>query len=363
MQKAKTGSKKYLAIGMMSGTSLDGMDLVLCELESGNQGYAYTILQSETFPYSISWQQNLSGETDLTGEELMILHKQYGRLVGENIRQFMGKINIPANVDFIAMHGHTIFYNPVAGLTFQLGDANSVAVITQAQVIADFRSMDMANGGQGAPLVPVGDLFLFDKYPYCLNLGGIVNISIKKDNHQITGFDICGCNLLLDRLAKEAGMAFDNNGHLAKTGNAIQSLLQKLISSRLDTFKAKLSLSKEMILQNEWQILENTTAPINDKLVTVCEYIAEMVNQAVSSGQDKQKMLVTGGGAFNTFLIDKLQEKLALKIILPDKNLIGFKEALIFAFLGLRRLEQKYNCLSSVTGAKRNSTGGCIYLP
>jgi anhydro-N-acetylmuramic acid kinase len=362
MHTRKKPSKKFSAIGMMSGTSLDGMDLVFCEFESYDNEYSFQLILGETIPYAPDWQLKLSTATSLNGSDLMALHHAYGKLTGENINRFLKRNNIPQEVNFIAMHGHTVFHEPKAGYTFQLGDANDVAALTQTKVVADFRGLDMALGGRGAPLVPVGDLFLFPEYTYCLNLGGIANISIQQEGGDMIGFDICGCNILLDRLANVEGMPFDEYGYMAGKGNVIRSLLRELVNCRMETFLNKQSLSKEMILENEWEILKNSGASTEDKLATVCEYIVAMIKNSIPSKSQK-RMLITGGGAFNKTLINRLNNTIEVEIVLPSKHLIQFREALIFAFLGLRRLENKYNCLSSVTGAKRNSAGGCIYLP
>jgi anhydro-N-acetylmuramic acid kinase len=348
---------RYHVIGIMSGTSLDGVDLAECIFEIQNERWIYSIINAETVSYSDNWKKRLSNASELNAFDFVLLQKEYGGLLSEFISGFILKYN--ATPDFISSHGHTVFHKPDLGITCQIGDGAVMAARLNMQVVCDFRSVDVALNGQGAPLVPIGDELLFSEYFFRLNLGGIANISYK-ENGKTIAFDICPFNMALNYLAEQLGCDFDESGIFASKGVINHELLVHL--SELDFFKSlpPKSLGREWFDAFFQPILDSYSISVNDKLRTVAELIAVQIGKATETAQ-KQKILVTGGGTFNKFVLSLIQKKSKNKIITTDPKIINFKEALIFGFLGVLRMRGQYNCLSSVTGALRDSVGGCIY--
>lgn len=342
------------SLGIMSGTSLDGVDLALCQFSKNKDKWQYVILDSKTISYPAEWEQKLRTAHKLEAIDFLLLHNEYGRFIGSMVNSFLNGKLIP---DLIASHGHTIFHQPDKEITFQLGSGASIAAVTQITTISDFRTLDVALGGQGAPLVPVGDKLLFCEYDYCLNLGGFANISFENNNKRIA-FDICPVNLALNDLAAQKNKPFDLDGEIGASGKIDQSLLDSL--DALDYYKQKWpkSLGREWVQCHIFPLLADTGISIEDKAATFYEHIAYQISKVVTT---KGKIICTGGGARNKFLFRKLKEKTDSQIFVPENNLIDFKEALIFAFLGVLRLSEKVNCLSSVTGAKMDNIGGTVY--
>ena len=347
----------WSVIGVMSGTSLDGLDIALCNFRNDSGKWQYEIVDAECYNYDKAWKQKLNDAYKLSGLDLLILHKEYGFFIGDRINSFLKKDH--QKPDLIATHGHTVFHQPDKKLSFQLGGSAALFASTGIPVVSDFRALDVCLGGQGAPLVPVGDAILFKEYDYCLNLGGIANISYDKDNQRIA-FDICGCNLLLNTVANEIGLDYDNNGQIARTGKVDQDILNQLNSWQYYAVHPPKSLDKETLLSELLPLINSlTNIRSEDKLATISEHIA---TQIVSSVEKRDgSMLVTGGGAFNRNLIDKIREKTAINIIVPSAVLVEYKEALVFAFLGLLRTLNQTNTLASVTGANTDSIGGALF--
>lgn len=346
--------------GLMSGTSLDGLDIAHCEFSSNSSGYDFHIIAAETFNIPDSIAQQLKHGMQLSGLELAQLDVDFGIWMGKKCVEFHLKNNIK-KIDAIASHGQTIFHQPEKSLTLQIGSGAHLAVESKCKVICNFRTNDVANGGNGAPLVPIGDLFLFPQFEACLNLGGFSNISLKKGS-EIFAFDISPCNLVSNFLANQLGKTFDENGAIAKSGVLNQNLLNDLNALEYYHKSTPKSLGNEWLEKHFLPILNSSDISIADKLNTCAHHISEQISKILNQNNIK-KVLVTGGGAFNQTLIEFLKTKSKAEIIVPDKKLINFKEALIFAFLGLLRLEEKENCLKSVTGAKKNSIGGALFLP
>ncbi|MEO6883308.1 MAG: anhydro-N-acetylmuramic acid kinase [Bacteroidia bacterium] len=351
--------QEYKVIGIMSGTSLDGVDIALCRFVLENDKWKYFLEKAETIPYTKTWKKKLSTIENSSAFDFALGNAEYGTLLGNLINSFLKKYFLKA--DFIASHGHTIFHQPEKKLTFQLGDGAAIAAICNLPVMCDFRSLDVALGGQGAPLVPAGDVLLFSEYDFCLNLGGFANVSFQKKNKRIA-FDICPVNLVVNYLCEGIGKPFDDKGKMGKNGKINSSLLaelNKLPFYHLPINKPK-SLGKEWVLKNIFPILKKYEIPLNDKIRTFYEHISIQLNKAL----EKEKIgnvLVTGGGAHNDFLMECLRKNSSHTFILPEKKVIDFKEALIFAFLGVLRWRYEINCLQSVTGAIKNSVSGCIY--
>lgn len=346
---------KYQVIGTMSGTSLDGLDLAAVEFTRIQDKWAFSILAAETYTYSGEWEDKLKKAPSLSGGHLMELHTAYGRFTANRINRFINTHKLqPA---LIASHGHTVFHQPEKAFTFQLGHGASIAAETGITTIADFRSGDVALGGQGAPLVPVGDRLLFHEYDMCLNLGGFANISFELNGERLA-FDICPVNIILNDLAMRMGKQYDAGGELGRTGKVRDQLLSRL--NHLDFYREKppKSLGREWLENCFIPLLEETTLPAEDKLRTLYEHIAI---QIAGVSKTTGSMLVTGGGAFNTFLLERIREHMSCELVLPSETLVNYKEALIFALLGLLRHLGEINCYSSVTGAKRDSSTGVIY--
>lgn len=347
---------KMTVLGLMSGTSLDGLDLAICEFEENNKHYSYKILGAKTVGYDKTWKDALSSAQDLGAEKYFRLNSNYGSFIAEEVNKF---IDTQATKPFaIASHGHTIFHQPRLGFTTQIGCGATIAAQTGITTACDFRSIDIANGGQGAPLVPIGDKLLFPEYESCLNIGGIANLSFDKDGERIA-YDICFANMVLNYLAEQNGKPFDESGAMAKSGNLNQDLLSDLTKAlKKENY---ISLAREDFEKNCLSLLNNTKLSIEDKLATFCEYTANTIAQNLNKNSIKN-VLVTGGGAYNKFLMELISGKFNGEIIIPDDQTIQFKEALIFAFLGYLRLHNKINTLKSVTGARTDSVGGAVYV-
>ena len=347
----------YLVIGVMSGTSLDGLDIAAVEFSKDDNDWNFALKAAETVEYSDNWQGKLRNAPSLSGEQLMELHTAYGRLIGSEIKVFMEHHHL--RPDLISSHGHTIFHQPEKGFTFQAGDGHSIAVATQTATIADFRSGDVALGGQGAPLVPAGDRLLFPAFDYCLNLGGFANISFEKNNRQIA-FDICPANFILNELAAEKGKTFDKNGELGKKGKVNSKLLEQLNNLPFYKQQTPKSLGREWMEHHFLPRIHSFNCSTEDKLRTIYEHIAVQISQSLPG---KGKMLVTGGGAFNSFLMERISHHSNSEIIVPSPEIISFKEAIVFAFLGLLRNLGEINCYASVTGAQKDSSAGILFHP
>ncbi|WP_017730308.1 anhydro-N-acetylmuramic acid kinase [Nafulsella turpanensis] len=354
----------YTVLGVMSGTSLDGLDLACCHLEKQGNGYQFHIQQATTIPYSAAWQHTLGTLVHSSALELQEAHINLGRYIGQEVRKFMEQHQLKP--ELVSSHGHTIFHQPQKGFSLQIGDGYHIMVESGCPVANDFRSLDIALGGQGAPLVPVGDELLFGTYDFCLNLGGIANVSARRQGKRVA-FDICPVNMVLNYLAKREGQAYDAGGEMAAKGKKDDALLQKLNSLDFYRQEGPKSLGYEWVNAAVFPMLESATLSTNDLLHTFCLHIAEQLYLALlplAPVVQKQKLLLTGGGAFNTFLIDLLKEKLEplnIMVVVPERQIIEYKEALIFALLGVLRLRGEINCLASVTGARRNSCGGQLY--
>jgi len=349
--------KNWLAIGVMSGTSLDGLDLVYVKFNS-SKTYSFEILQAETLKYSEYWKNTLLSAFDKSPDKLIGLSRDYGILLAEMINNFIIKNKIET-IDFIASHGHTIFHDPAQGLTLQIGNGAKIAKITGHKVVCDFRTQDIAFGGQGAPLVPIGDALLFAEYDYCLNLGGFSNVSFDENGIR-KAYDICPVNIVLNNLVKPLGFDFDDKGLIAKSGQIHKDLLAELNKIEFYKLSAPKSLGFEFVIKYIFPIFKHYNMCVADLLRTYTEHIAQQL--ALSLKPDKS-VLITGGGAYNTFLLNRFKMLSNCKLVVPKPELIDFKEALIFALLGLLRIENKINCLKSVTGAGKDHSSGVVFIP
>lgn len=345
------------SIGLMSGTSLDGIDLVYTKFDTSNYKN-FEILYSETISYSEKWKSDLQNAISFSSEELSELDIFYGKLLGNEINNFIDKFSIE-KLHFIASHGHTVFHQPENGITLQIGSGREIANITNQKVICDFRTQDVQLGGQGAPLVPIGDELLFSNYDYCINLGGFANISFKKENERIA-FDICPVNIVLNHYCRKLGLEYDDGGRLASEGKIHQELLELLNSLGFYQQNPPKSLGLEWVQQQIFPLVDSFNLEIPTILRTFVEHSAYQIGKVI---QENSSVLVTGGGVFNSFLIQRIECFSNTKIELPKQELIEYKEALIFAFLGLLRNKNEVNCLRSVTGASKNHSSGVVFYP
>lgn len=357
MKTSLENKSSYKAIGVMSGTSLDGLDIAAVEFEFSKGKWSFNLVEAETISYSKDWENKLKSAPTLSGEELTELNSKYGDFIGERVLFLMENKNFAP--DIVASHGHTVFHQPEKSYTLQIGNGACISALTNTLIVADFRIGDMALGGQGAPLVPIGDKLLFSEYNYCLNLGGFANISFEKEDKRLA-FDNCPVNFVLNHFAEKAGLSFDRNGELGRKGKVNNQLLEQLNNLSFYKNTSPKSLGREWVENEFFPILNDFNISDSDKMRTVYEHIAIQITKAVSG---KGKMLVTGGGAFNGFLIERIKALTTTEIITPEKDIINFKEAIIFAFLGVLRIKGIHNCLASVTGARKDSCGGVVFLP
>ncbi len=346
----------YHIIGVMSGTSLDGIDLCYANYNFNNN-WSYKILHATTYNYTDKWKDRLLNSIGLNKSGLRSLDIDYTNLLTSILRDFILQFNI-RNVDAISTHGHTILHQPQKKITYQIGNLPFLSKDLNMNVVCDFRTQDVELGGQGAPLVPIGDQLLFPEYKYCLNLGGFANISYKTDN-EIIAFDICPVNTVLNHYTRIIGHDFDIDGSIANTGKIVPKLLNELNSIDFyKNFKPK-SLGIEWVIEIIYKIIDKNNLSTSDILRTFSEHIVIQIQNVIKN--DFSNILITGGGAKNKFLIELITNRLDNHINIPDDILIDFKEALIFGFLGVLRLRNENNCLSSVTGASKNHSSGKIY--
>lgn len=351
----------FHGIGLMSGTSLDGLDIAYCHFYKNNDSWSYQIdkVSCITFPESLLNQLRFAPK--LSSEALLQLDIQYGRWIGEQVNLFTSQNNIQPQ--FISSHGYTVFHQPKNTFTHQIGNGDAIYAITQIPVVYNFRQLDVCLGGQGAPLVPIGDDLLFDDFDVCLNIGGITNLSFKEENKRVA-YDICPANMVLNSLAEMKMMPFDKGGNMAKSGSFIPSLYKRLEDLAYYKEVYPKSLGFEWVDKNIFSInYFNENSP-EDLAHTFVAHIANRIKDACLTidllESSKKKILVTGGGSHNDYLLESIQNSLKDKfqIIKPNNELINYKEAMIFAFLGLLRLRGETNVLKSVTGASEDSCSG-----
>ena len=348
---------KYVVLGLMSGTSMDGLDISCADYYKTQDRWKFKLLKAQTFSYNQSTKSDFSQ---------LFNHKQniedvdikFAHTISDSIISFLAKHNL--HPDLIASHGHTIFHQPENRYTLQIGSGQIIAERIQIPVVNNFRQQDINFGGQGAPLVPVGDKLLFSEYDACVNLGGIVNISYDYHNSRI-GYDITPCNLILNYLAEKEGQEYDYKGNIALTGQVHKELLKTLSAINYYKLSFPKSLGKEYIDKEFFPIIDSYQLSIRDLLCTYVEHIAIQIAN-IFSEYNISNALFTGGGSFNSFLISRIQHHTNTEIILPSHQLINFKEAIIFGFLGLLRCLNEDNCFASATGAAKNHSSGDIYL-
>lgn len=340
----------------MSGTSLDGIDLAACTFIHNGDEWTFQLLKALTLPYSAEWEKKLKQLPEASAGEIFETNAALGKMFGELVVEFIK--DLPVKAELIASHGHTLFHRPDLGYTTQIGCGAHIAAVTGMNTVCDFRSKDVALGGQGAPLVPVGDHYLFSGYDACINLGGIANISMNKEGRRVA-FDIVPVNMALNLLAGRAGLPFDDKGELAKSGRILPEKLSALNQLGFYKTQGAKSLGREWFEQQFLPFLKDGDTA--DLCRTVCEHIADQHALALQHLPASAKILVTGGGAFNTFLVDKIAEKSKKQLHVPEKELVQFKEAIVFAFLGVLNYWGRVNVFDSATGSVKQHVGGAFY--
>jgi anhydro-N-acetylmuramic acid kinase len=351
--------RTYKVVGVMSGTSMDGIDLAHCELSKNDAGeWSYTINASTTISYDDTWRLRLS---KLRNQNALNVHKSdryYGEYIGGLINSFLLENGLEA--DLIGSHGHTIFHQPEQNITYQIGSGSAISAVTGIPVVSNFRAIDVSKNGEGAPISGIGDNILFGEYDLCLNLGGFANLSTTVDGEPIA-YDVCPCNILLNRIAREFGKEYDEDGKIAEQGHIDYDLLGDLNNIEYYDLPYPKSLGREWINQNFWFRVRESRAGKEDRMKTLCDHIGEQIGNNIESlleDSSSSKVLVTGGGAFNSVLVDHLRTHTDAEIVIPEKELISYKEALIFALMAVMRVNNEPNILKTYTGANSDSIAG-----
>ena len=349
---------RYQVIGVMSGTSLDGIDIIYSSFTL-NGHWSFKIHNSETVKYSSYWTSVLSDLVSKSIEDLQQIDQEYSKLLAKVISEFIARHNL-VEIDFVASHGHTALHQPEHGFTYQIGNRQILSDILQRQVICDFRVQDVELGGQGAPLVPIGDRLLFSDFDYCLNLGGFANISFEAHKERIA-FDICPVNIILNHYVKGLGLEYDDKGKLASEGVVNVDLLNQLNALEFYDQRPPKSLGLEWVKSEVLPIIESFEMETSDILRTFVEHIAIQISKVLN--QNNSTTIVTGGGAYNDFLLTRIRSLSASEVVKPSNEIIEFKEALVFGLLGVLKNRDDINCLKSVTGASKDHSSGKILFP
>jgi len=347
----------YNVIGIMSGTSLDGLDIAYCKFRLIQGKWNYEIEKAITIPYSKIWKMKLSEAAKLNSADFARLNSDYGNFIGKSVNSFITENNL--DVDFIASHGHTVLHQPDQKFTVQIGSGAVISAVSSQTVVCDFRTTDVALEGQGAPLVPIGDELLFGDFDACLNIGGFANLSYRSKGKRIA-YDICPANIVINYLARKEWKEYDRNGKMAESGVLLVDLMKNLGCLKYYKRKPPKSLGAEWLEKNFLPLINSYDASNFDLLRTVTEHIALQIVKSMKTGLSVN-ILATGGGVHNTFLIKRINSLLGFDLIIPSDLIIDYKEALIFAFLGVLRMRNEVNCLKSVTVATRDSCVGAIY--
>lgn len=345
-------------VGVMSGSSLDGVDLALCDFRQENGGTIHDVLACESLAFPeplLSRLLHISTSSALTLAETNV---HLGRFIGETVRGFL---NTYGPAELVASHGHTAFHQPEKGFTAQIGSGADIAALSGLPTIVDFRSKDVALGGQGAPLVPIGERDLFTGFDGYINLGGIANVSIHREG-RVTGTDVCFCNQPLNYLSGLLGRSYDANGTIARSGKSDEGLLIRFGDMPCLAGDPPFTLGREHFERDMLALMHEEILGIPDRLATTVEHVAGHLALQLNKEAVK-RCLVTGGGAFNGFLLERLRAHANAEIVVPDERTVAFKEAIIFAYLGWLRWHARPNALASVTGSRRDNVGGALYLP
>ncbi len=361
---------EYRAIGIMSGSSLDGLDLAFVVFNEAGGKWTYEITHADCKPYPAPWISDLKNAVNVDARSYLLLHSAYGHYIGSRVNEFIEQHRLHHRVQVIGSHGHTTFHEPAQGMTAQLGDGAAIAATTGINVVSDLRAMDVALGGQGAPIVPVGEQLLFGAYPLLLNIGGIANLSAALPGGYVA-YDICPANRVLNLLAAEKGLDYDADGQLAASGFLRDETLAMLNREAFYQQPYPKSLANGFGTDELYPALKKANLSTADALRTMTEHIAIQVIRNVGKLALKlppgteRRLLVTGGGAFNSFLMERIQsglQPLGVRVEVPDSQTVAYKEALIMALLAVLRWRENNTCLHTVTGASRSSIGGAVWI-
>ncbi|MFK7954007.1 MAG: anhydro-N-acetylmuramic acid kinase [Ekhidna sp.] len=345
---------QYSSLGIMAGSSMDGLDIVHSNFKKIEGKWTYEVEKRKTVPYNLEVYDRLKASSKMVHQEQKLLDIDFGVWISDCIKEFIGKDDI--ELDFIAIHGHTVIHEPHRGISWQLGSGEEISKRTGITTITEFRTEDISLGGQGAPLVPVGDFYLFDEFDACLNLGGIANISVKKNR---MAWDISPCNQVLNFYASKLGESYDENGYLSRSGEVDMDFIRRIEQNDYFNCQPPKSLPNEFLKRE----LLDQISPRNG-LRSMTEFVVKQIAKDINEMEGSNlKMLVTGGGAHNDFLVERIKYHLPnWEITIPTPDLIDFKEAIVFAFLGALRFAGKVNTLASVTGATKDSSSGVIHF-
>lgn len=351
-------NKSFTVLGLMSGTSLDGLDIAMCEFQNEDEHWSFKILATECYTYDASWRSRLRQAMDLSKEELSILSRDIAKDYSYKIKEFLFQHKAESAVDLISSHGQTIHHDPTNGVTLQIGNAAIIAAETGIDTLADLRIQDVALGGQGAPIVPMGEWHLFPEFDQLINIGGISNITkMNRTQGEISAYDICPANGLLNHLVSELDLAYDKDGEKASSGSINDELLNQLNEIGYYSTESPKTLDASFALNELMPIIDKFQIPLENKLRTAVEHIAIQI----SNNLEKSPVLLTGGGALNTFLVERIKLNCPTEIVLPSNEIIEYKEAIIMAFLGLLSYLNLPNIFASVTGASKDHSSGLIY--
>ena len=380
----------YRVLGLMSGSSLDGLDLCYAHLQETSGKWTYEIKQADCYAYSVDWVGRLQKATDLSAKDYLVLHSEYGHYLGHLVNRFLEEYGLAYQVQLIGSHGHTTFHMPSKKMTAQLGDGAAIAAETGINVVSDLRAMDLALGGQGAPIVPIGERILLGEFEYFLNLGGIANISASVDsvpNLTIGGsddngskstestsvtiaFDVCPANRVLNLLSNEMGKEYDEGGQIARSGKVQDALLSEL--NQLEYYKLNFpkSLANDFGTDVVYPMIKRWGCSTADGMRTMVEHVVCQIRTSIekfesNNAKQEKQLLATGGGAFNSFMVNRLTEtlrELGIKVVIPDENVVKYKEALIMGLMAVLRWREENNVFASVTGASRDSIGGAVWI-
>ena len=354
----------------MSGSSLDGLDIVFVEMEENGGKWNYQVLNATCLPYDTAMQEKLRAAPHLKARELAALDASYGRYIGEKVNEFISANKLEYKVGLIASHGHTVFHEP-PHYTTQIGNGAFISATTSLPVVSDLRTMDVAMGGQGAPIVPMAEFLFYPDFNYFLNIGGIANISYRGEE-AYDAFDVCPANRVLNMLAQEAGKSYDKDGIISAGGQLVEVLLDQLNAQEYYWQSYPKSLANEFGTDVIFPLVQSFKLDPKDALRTYVEHIGMQVAESVHQINRKrgvksqgEKIMVTGGGAFNKFLIERLQfhlNQFEMKVVIPDHQTVEFKEAIAMALLGVLRWREEATVIKTVTGAKQESIGGSLWM-
>ena len=341
----------------MSGTSLDGLDIAYCKF-SYCMDWSFEILYFNTINYDSVFREKLRQAPFQKESDIKKLSYEFGCLMANELKQFVNRYAI-TEIDAVSTHGHTVFHQPDKGITLQIGDPKPIYDVIQKPVIYDFRSQDVALGGQGAPLVPLVDKLLFSDYDACLNLGGFSNISFDINATRIA-FDICPVNIVLNLLSEKIGYEYDNRGDIASKGIVDSDLLDQLNGLHYYSKPFPKSLALEWVVDHALPLLDQSCLSVENQMRTFVEHIAIQISFVVKR-HHLTSVFLTGGGVYHGFLLKRLAHMVPNVWVQADDILVQGKEAMAFAFLGLLKLRGEDNVLSSVTGCVKNHCSGSIY--